>query len=65
MLQLENSLLGCELNGVSTLRRLHGGGGFFERLVGSVKRCLRKVMGQRRLTYDELLTVLTEVEARH
>ena len=37
-------------------------GGFFERLVGSVKRCLRKVIGQRRLTYDELLTVLTEVE---
>ena len=27
-----------------------------------MKRCLRKVIGQRRLTYDELLTVLTEVE---
>ena len=28
-----------------------------------MKICLRKVIGQRRLTYDELLTVLTEVEA--
>ena len=45
------------------LRRLPWSGGCFERLVGSVKRCLRKVIGQRRLKYDELLTVLTEVEA--
>ena len=37
-------------------------GGYFERMVGSVKRCLRKVLGNARLTYDELSTVLTEVE---
>ena len=38
-------------------------GGFFERMVGSVKRCLNKVIGNARLTYDELLTVLVEVES--
>ena len=38
-------------------------GGFYERLVGSVKRCLRKVVGNARLTYEEMLTVLLEVEA--
>ena len=38
-------------------------GGAFERMVGSVKRCLRKVLGNARLTQDELSTVLTEVEA--
>ena len=37
-------------------------GGIFERLVRSTKRCLRKTIGQARLTYDELLTALTEVE---
>ena len=38
-------------------------GGYFERMVGCVKRCLRKVLGNSRLTYDELSTVLTEVES--
>ena len=28
-----------------------------------MKRCLKKVLGNARLTYDELLTVLMEVEA--
>ena len=34
----------------------------FERLVKSVKRCLRKVIGQSKLSHDELLTILAEVE---
>ena len=38
-------------------------GGFFERMVGSVKKCLRKVLDNARLSFDELLTVLSEVEA--
>ena len=37
-------------------------GGHFERLIGTVKRCLRKVLGNARLSHDELSTVLTEVE---
>ena len=31
-------------------------------MVGQVKRCLRKVLGNARLSFDELFTVLTEVE---
>ena len=38
-------------------------GGVFERMVRSTKRCLRKTIGQARLSYDELLTAVTEVEA--
>lgn len=34
-------------------------GGFFERMVGTVKRCLRKVLGSAKLSFDELSTVLT------
>ena len=37
-------------------------GGFWERLVQSSKRCLRKILGKARLTYEELLTVIAEVE---
>ena len=37
-------------------------GGVFERMVKSVKRCLRKTIGRAKLCYDELLTALTEVE---
>lgn len=31
-------------------------------MVGSTKRCLRKVLGNARLSFDELLTVVVEVE---
>ena len=34
-----------------------------ERLIGTGKRCLRKVLGNAKLDSDEMLTVLTELEA--
>ena len=37
-------------------------GGFFERMIKSTKRCLKKTLGKARLTYEELCTVLAEVE---
>ena len=37
-------------------------GGIFERLVCSTKRCLRKILSQAKLSYEELLTALAEVE---
>ena len=37
-------------------------GGFFERMVRCTKGCLKKTLGSARLTYEELLTVLTEIE---
>ena len=37
-------------------------GGYWERLVQSSKRCLRKIVGKAKLSYEELLTVLAEVE---
>jgi len=38
-------------------------GGFYKRLVGLVKRCLRKGIGKKRLTLDQFIVMLTEVEA--
>ena len=57
-LDLENNRIDWKFN----LERTPWWGGFFERMVGTVKRCLRKVLGNAKLTYDELLTTLIEVE---
>ena len=38
-------------------------GGFWERLVQSTKRSLRKTLGKSKLNYEELLTVIIEIEA--
>ena len=45
------------------LERAPWWGGFYERMIGTAKRSLRKVLGNAKLNADELLTVLTEVEA--
>ena len=39
------------------------GGGFWERLVRSIKNCLKKTIGQSSLTIKELRTLLVEIEA--
>ena len=38
-------------------------GGFWERLIRSVKRCLKRSIGQANLSFDELHTVIVEIEA--
>ncbi|XP_074654082.1 uncharacterized protein LOC141908101 [Tubulanus polymorphus] len=38
-------------------------GGFWERLIGVTKSCLKKVMGRSLVTYDEFMTLLIEIEA--
>ena len=38
-------------------------GGVFEKMIKSAKRCLKRAIGKTSLTYDELLTLVTEVEA--
>ena len=37
-------------------------GGVFERMVQCTKRCLKRILGQAKFSYDELLTAVTEVE---
>ena len=38
-------------------------GGFYERLVKVVKDALRKVVKNAKLNYDELMTILIEIES--
>ena len=37
-------------------------GGFFERLIRSIKRCLKKILGNARLDYEQMLTIIKEIE---
>ena len=37
-------------------------GGFYERLIRVVKDCLKKVLGRAKLNYEEMETLLCEVE---
>ena len=37
-------------------------GGFYERMVAPVKNCLKKTLGRAKLDFNELLTVLHEIE---
>ncbi|XP_065654791.1 uncharacterized protein LOC136081405 [Hydra vulgaris] len=37
-------------------------GGLFERMIRMVKRCLKKVVGKARLNYEQMLTLLQEIE---
>ena len=41
----------------------HGEGGFYERLVGMVKQHLKKVTRRKHFTLEQLVTLLTEIEA--
>ena len=45
------------------LERAPWWGGIFERMIRSAKRCLKKSIGRNCLSHDELLTLVTEVEA--
>ena len=45
------------------IERVPWWGGMFERMIGSTKRFLRKMIGQSKLSYDELNTMVIEVKS--
>ena len=61
--EVSSYLEGNRITWKFNLERAPWWGGFYERLIGTMKRCLRKVLGNAKLNADELLTILTEVEA--
>ena len=60
--ELKEVLLKSGINWRFNLAKASWTGGFFERLIRSLKRVLKKLLRNARLTYEELLTVLSEVE---
>ena len=61
--EVKEHLEGNRIDWKFNLERTPWWGGFYERLIGTAKRCLRKVLRKAKLNADELLTVLTELEA--
>ena len=60
--ELKEVLLKSGINWRFNLAKASWTGGFFERLIRSPKRVLKKLLRNARLTYEELFTVLSEVE---
>ena len=60
--EVQARLRGRGVKWIFNLPRASWWGGVFERLVKSVKCCLRKTIGQAKLSYDELSTAMIEVE---
>ena len=55
------SLAGIDWN--FNLEKAPWWGGLFERMMRSTKRCLRKVVGRAKFSYDEMHTAIVEIEA--
>ena len=60
--EVQQYLTGLGTEWIFNLERAPWWGGIFERMVNSTKRCLKKTIGQAKLTYNKLLTALAEVE---
>ena len=55
--QTEQYLSNIRVDWVFNLERAPWWGGIFERMVRSIKSCLKKIIGRSRLMYDELVAV--------
>ena len=60
---VQRYITGLGIKWVFNLPKAPWWGGVFERIIRSTKCCLCKIIGQAKLTYDELLIAVVEVEA--
>ena len=61
--EVQKHLSGTGVSWQFNVERAPWWGGMFERMIGSAKRCLRKMIGKSRLSYDELNTIVIEIES--
>ena len=60
--EVQAHLAGSGIKWLFNVEKAPWWGGLFERLIKSTKRCLRKLIGRAKLDYDELSTLLAEIE---
>ena len=56
-------LSGLKIEWRHNLEKAPWWGGMFERIIGMTKRCLRKIVGRAKFSYEELLTAVVEIES--
>ena len=56
-------LAGVGIEWIFNIERAPWWGGVFERMVKSTKRCLKKMIGQAKLSLDEIHTAIVEIES--
>ena len=61
--EVKKYMSGINIKWIFNIQRAPWWGRFFERMIQMLKRCLRKCIGQAKLSYEELLTGVAEVEA--
>ena len=61
--EVKDYLSHVEVEWTFNLEKAPWWGGLFERMVKSTKRCLRKMVGQAKFSYDEMHTAIVEIEA--
>lgn len=60
---LKDHLMNLKMDWNFNLEKAPWWGGLFERLIRSTKRCLCKMIGQARFSYDEMHTAIIEIKA--
>ena len=60
--EIKNFVSSLFINWNFILERSPWWGGFYERLIGIVKTCIKKVVSRARLSYEELNTIIIEIE---
>ena len=60
--EVQSFLLNHKVKWRFNLEKAPWWGGFFERMIRCVKRCLKKILNNAKLTYEELLTAVVEIE---
>ena len=60
--EVQHFLSEINLKWIFNVERAPWWGGFIERMIQLLKRCLKKLIGRAKLSYEELLTSVSEVE---
>ena len=63
IMTVQEYLSGRRIKWTFNLEKAPWWGGIFERMIGLTKKCLRKIIGRAKFSFNEILTAVTEIES--